>query len=144
MHQKCKVRCRAIILHENKLLVVKNSRGGDYYALPGGHLDLGESPNECMVRELTEELGVIAKLGRLLYVYTFTDDKGDQSVEFFFEIQNGEDFLSHEMQTKTHAHELSEVRWLDMVEEVHMLPTEIYLAFKSNTLLSSDVRFLKG
>lgn len=144
MHPPHKVRCRAVVLHEEKLLLVKNSRGSDYYALPGGHLDPGETPLECMKRELIEELGVTPHIGSLLYVYTFVDREGASSVEFFFEITNGADFLSHETRVRTHAHELSEVRWITSADELLFLPEEIHRDFKSNSLLRNTVRFIKG
>jgi ADP-ribose pyrophosphatase YjhB (NUDIX family) len=144
MYSMHKVRCRAIILDEDELLLVKNSRGSNYYALPGGHLDSGESPCEAIQRELLEELGVEADVGRLLYVYSFIDIEGQSSIEFLFEIKNGSDFRSHESHVKTHAHELSEVRWIGKNEEVHMLPKEIHEAFKASAFPSRAPEYLKG
>ena len=50
---KTKLRCRAIIINDDKLLAVKHV-GGNFYALPGGHLDEGEDPIECINREVME------------------------------------------------------------------------------------------
>lgn len=144
MFNLCKVRCRGVILHNEKMLVVRGSHGRPYYALPGGHLDLGEDPKECIARELLEELGVEARVGRLLVVYSFVNDEGVQSIEFFFEVQNGEDFLAHEEKIKTHAHEIAEVRWITRDEELILKPEEFHLLFKKGELISDQVRFLKG
>ena len=35
----------------------------DCWDLPGGHVEAGEKPHEALVRELREEVGVIATLG---------------------------------------------------------------------------------
>ena len=93
MDKKFIIRCRAIIIHEGKLLVVKHTPESAFYALPGGHLEWGEDIKECMSRELEEELGVRGEIGRLFYVNTFIDE-GVQSVEFFFEIKNAKDYVS--------------------------------------------------
>jgi ADP-ribose pyrophosphatase YjhB (NUDIX family) len=50
---------RAIIVQDGKLLVNKsrNKKTGDeYFALPGGHVDPGESCAVALIRELQEEL----------------------------------------------------------------------------------------
>lgn len=55
---------RAIIIKDNKLLAFHRkrlNRAGkwiEYYSIPGGELDKGESPEEAVVRELKEEMGV--------------------------------------------------------------------------------------
>lgn len=75
-NQQIKVRCRGIIVHERKLLLVRHSHGAQFYAFPGGHLDFGEDPRECIHRELIEELGVVPVVGRLLYIHTLV--QGDE------------------------------------------------------------------
>ncbi|OGZ11351.1 MAG: hypothetical protein A2942_04015 [Candidatus Lloydbacteria bacterium RIFCSPLOWO2_01_FULL_50_20] len=52
------IRCRAIILHEGKLLLVRHPHDTSFAALPGGHLEWGEGVKECISREIIEELGV--------------------------------------------------------------------------------------
>lgn len=138
-----KVRSRGVIMHEGKLLVVRHADGRDFFALPGGHVDHGENPKECMERELVEELGVKPVVGRLLYVYTYANKEGIYSVEFFFEIENSADYLHHEEMEKTHAHEIAEVRWVMPDENVSILPLEFYEEFKSGKIHNQGVRFLK-
>lgn len=48
-----------------------NAHGSGTYALPGGHLEFGESPEQCAARELLEETGLKAKNVRFL---TATND----------------------------------------------------------------------
>lgn len=77
------IRCRAIILHNRKLLAVRYVEDSSFAALPGGRLEFGEDIKECMDRKIIEELGVKPDIGRLLYVYTFMSSENIQSVEFF-------------------------------------------------------------
>lgn len=48
---------RAIVLHEGEVLLVRNI-GVSYWSLPGGVQKPGETPLQCLVRELGEEIGV--------------------------------------------------------------------------------------
>jgi ADP-ribose pyrophosphatase YjhB (NUDIX family) len=54
-----------IIIKENKLLVILDNKD-NFYKIPGGSLEEGESLEECAIRELKEETGfsgeIIAKL----------------------------------------------------------------------------------
>jgi 8-oxo-dGTP diphosphatase len=45
-----------IVVRDGKVLLVRNRRG--FWSTPGGHLDFGESPDGCAVREVFEETGV--------------------------------------------------------------------------------------
>lgn len=38
------------------------------YALPGGHVDYGEDPSECVIRELAEETSLLGRNPRLYTV----------------------------------------------------------------------------
>lgn len=143
--QEIKIRCRGIITHAGKTLFVQHTER-DFYNFPGGHLDYGEDPRECIRRELLEELGVRGEVGRLLYVHTFQNSEENQTVEFLFEITNGDDFLNHDKLDKTHAHEIAEVVWLTSKDiNVLIRPECIREFFYSGTLVhDEDVRFLKA
>ena len=138
------IRCRGIILHEGKLLVVKHAGGRDFYALPGGHLDFGEDPKECMKRELIEELGIAPDIGKLLYVHTFIQNDDKQTIEFFFEITNDADYLLHAEKEKTHAHEIDECVWIECTSDVRILPEKIGKDFREGNLFSHSTQFFNG
>ena len=140
---KIAVRCRAVILHEGKLLVVKHRPESAWYALPGGHLEWGEGVQACLVREIEEELGVRPELGRLVYINTFVDAVSmTHSVEFFFEVVNGAAFTGERDLEATDADEIAELRWVDSTDVVELLPKQIAADFRQGKLPSDVVRYV--
>jgi 8-oxo-dGTP diphosphatase len=136
------VKCRAVILHDDKLLAVRHSKSDIHWALPGGRLERGEDVVTCMRRELVEELGVSPELGKLLYVYNFADRHGNSTVEFFFEIKNGGSYLDCEKLNRTHQFELADIRWVSGGDAIDLLPARIWSDFREGNLLSAETRFL--
>lgn len=59
-----KVGIGILLIKDGKLLLGrrKGSHGAGEYALPGGHLELDESFEECVLRELKEEAGPAIKV----------------------------------------------------------------------------------
>src|SRR5260370_5956340 len=55
-----RVAVRALVVQDDKLLLVKEA-DDDWWALPGGGVDHGETVESTLVREVEEELGVPAE-----------------------------------------------------------------------------------
>ena len=60
MADRPKVGIAAIVVRGNKILLGKRkgSHGDGTYSFPGGHLEFGESLEECARRETKEETGL--------------------------------------------------------------------------------------
>jgi len=56
----------AVIIHDGKVLAMKDSHA-DYYYLPGGRVQFNETAEEALLRELKEELNIQASIIRPLY-----------------------------------------------------------------------------
>jgi 8-oxo-dGTP diphosphatase len=60
-------RSAAFILHGNEIALIKRRREGRlYYVFPGGQVEEKESPEQAVVREIEEELGLKVDVDRLL------------------------------------------------------------------------------
>jgi len=60
-------RAAAIVIHGNEIALIKRHREGRlYYVFPGGQLEDRESPEQAVVREVEEELGLKVEVERLL------------------------------------------------------------------------------
>lgn len=126
---KRRINVRAIIWKGNKLLAVKHKTavGGEatYWALPGGGLDPLESLEDGIKREILEETGIEATVGRLLFGLQMQAQHHNynEHLEFFFHITNPEDFNSIDLSASTHgAAELARCEFIDPTKE-HILPT---------------------
>jgi ADP-ribose pyrophosphatase YjhB (NUDIX family) len=59
--------CSALITRNNKVLLVQESKM-DKLGLPGGKLEAGESLQQCLTRELDEEIGAKIAVGPLVMI----------------------------------------------------------------------------
>lgn len=63
MEERPKVGVAVIVMKDKKVLIYKrkNAHGAETWAFPGGHLEFGETPEECAIREVDEEAGITIK-----------------------------------------------------------------------------------
>ena len=101
-----RIGCSATIFDETrqKVLLTRRTDNG-LWCLPGGHMDPGESVEECCVREVLEETGLQVRIKRLTGVYSNPDQlvvypDGEQAhfvvLNFEAEVIQGELGLSNE------------------------------------------------
>ncbi len=74
-----------VIVRDNKYLI-QNIGGKDYYVLPGGHVRIGESSDNALIREVKEELEIdILKNDFRLFCYHENIYEKDNRVEHWIE-----------------------------------------------------------
>ncbi|MBU1670046.1 MAG: (deoxy)nucleoside triphosphate pyrophosphohydrolase [Actinobacteria bacterium] len=59
----------AIIERDGEVLLAQRPPGGRHpgcWEFPGGKVEPGESPEQCLAREMTEEMGIRVEVGELL------------------------------------------------------------------------------
>jgi 8-oxo-dGTP diphosphatase len=63
MNERPKVGVGVIVIKDGKILLGKrkNAHGDGTWSFPGGHLELGESWEDCAARETMEEVGITIK-----------------------------------------------------------------------------------
>ena len=63
------VSVKGVLLRDDRVVLVRNPR--DEWELPGGKLEANETPEECVARELAEELGLAVAVGRLVDAWVY-------------------------------------------------------------------------
>jgi 8-oxo-dGTP pyrophosphatase MutT (NUDIX family) len=120
-----KVGCSAIVWDEDrtKLLLTQRTDNGRW-CLPGGALDSGESVEECCVREVLEETGLVVQIERLVGVYstphritTYADGNRYQIIALSFEAKPvGSEITLSDETTDIGYFSLDEIQHLDVME----------------------------
>ncbi|WP_276088647.1 8-oxo-dGTP diphosphatase MutT [Pedobacter sp. JY14-1] len=59
----------AVIYKDEKILIARRAPGkhmAGYWEFPGGKIEPGETPGQCLLREIREELGISISVGHFL------------------------------------------------------------------------------
>jgi 8-oxo-dGTP diphosphatase len=113
-----RIAVRGIVVLNGKIFCVRlkpyrHADASTYWCTPGGGLDDGQALIPALEREMIEETGVRAKVGRLLFVQQFMH-KNQEQMEFFFQINNAEDYLKIDLSKTTHGEtEIEEYGFID-------------------------------
>lgn len=102
-----------ILRKEGKILLASRVNTGyedGMFQVPAGHVDAGELPQEAMVREAKEEIGIIVKPEDLEFVHISYRPKCDPTgarVDLFFSVSEYEG-----EPTIMEPHKCDELRWV--------------------------------
>ena len=115
----------AIIVNEKKVFATQRGYGEfkDGWEFPGGKIELGESSEEALVREIREELDVDIKVGRLLETVEYDYPRFHLTMHCFIC-----ELLSEEIILKEHE----DAKWLaeEELDSVDWLPADVNLIDK--------------
>ncbi|MEI6850335.1 MAG: NUDIX domain-containing protein [Candidatus Saccharibacteria bacterium] len=76
-----KIRAVSITIRNDEILLMHRIKDGfDYYTFPGGGVEVGETVEKAVVRELIEEATMKVKVGKLLYHHIYDNN----SEQFFY------------------------------------------------------------
>ena len=90
MSERIAIEVAAAILRRGETILIAQRRANDHLAhfweFPGGKREPGETFEQCLTRELREELAIGARVGQL--VYDVTHDYPDRTIRLcFFECE---------------------------------------------------------
>ena len=95
-----------IIINQNKILIGKRKDkdiGGGKWEFPGGKIKIGETNSEALERELYEELGISAKIGKELMNYEHMFKTTIYNISFM-------EIIDYDGEIRNNAH--SEIKWV--------------------------------
>ncbi len=137
-----RIRCAAVVVRGDEILLVKHRKNGrEYWLLPGGGLELGETVTQATERELIEECGIKVQRDRLLFVAeTLAPDNGRQILHLVFlaRLLDGEPCLS-----EVNSDRLVAVAWMNrsIVPTLTLYPdfrTELLRHWQSGFSLNTE------
>lgn len=118
-----RVNVRGIIVNDNgHIFAVKHrthtGAESEYWATPGGGLDLGEPLLDGLAREMIEETGIKPVIGKLLFIQQYvgirkTGEK-QEGMELFYLITNSQDYVGEiDFSAASHGHEIAKAAFID-------------------------------
>ena len=125
MKKRPKVGVSAIVRKGGKILIGKRKvrRGRGHWAFPGGHLELNETIEDCIKREVMEEAGI--RIANITFL-TFTNDINHEEGTHYITL-----FLTCDYQSGTvrnmEPHKCEGWEWVAWRD----LPTPLFLPIKN-------------
>ena len=136
---------KALVVSDGKVLLNKcYSRLGEYYALPGGGQNPGETLEEAVKRELLEETGVTVRPLRLAAIYeriaSGREDGANHKMYFIFHCQPED--VPTKKPTERDSYQIG-MEWvpIENIEKCNLFPATVRLEMK-RILAAKETIFL--
>ncbi|HAE59787.1 MAG TPA: DNA mismatch repair protein MutT [Anaerolineae bacterium] len=115
----------AIIIRNNQVLLIrrKNVHGAGCWSTPGGHLDFGETPEQCAIRETQEEVGIEIKDVRFVAA---TNDFFEANEKHYISLWMAGSYISGEPKIAA-DYEVAELGWFSW----DSLPSPLFIPFEN-------------
>lgn len=106
--------CGAIIISDNRVLIVKQNIG--FYGFPKGHMEERETEEETAIREVKEEVGIDITIdSRYRYEIEYmVNENTSKTVVFYVAYPNNTNI-------KCDGNEIAEAIWLDVDDAINVL-----------------------
>ena len=129
------VTARAVIIHDNDVILlfrrkIKKGKKREFYALPGGHLENNETNEECVIREIKEELGIDVKI--LSYLGTV---KRNEHLDYIYNCEwiSGNLVLGGEEKEQNNPNNFYDIQKIDIkdIENIVLYPGNLKMIKKA-------------
>ena len=134
MTQPNRDRVAVLMIDQDKILLFYRYRDGrTYYALPGGHVEIGEALEETAIREIKEELNLDVTLNHKLWEY----ENGGRMEHYYLAANfSGEIKLGFPELGKLSPQNVYRPEWVPLAElaDIPLLPE----AIKANIIAQAD------
>jgi 8-oxo-dGTP diphosphatase len=143
---RLRIRVSGLCWRGDELLMVNHrlSKGGNFWAPPGGGIDFGQSAHEALVREFQEETRVTIKPGRMLFTCELLKPPL-HAIELFFEAvaEQGEASLGTDPESAAQEQIIQEVRYLEFASIMALQEHERHGIFRF-VKTTDDLKNLNG
>lgn len=134
-------RVAVVLVEDGKILLLKHKKQDrEYWVLPGGGVEFGETLEEAGVRELMEETGLEVRLMNLLFISeSIPPDKHRHVMNFYFQgkrIGGSEHLGDEEILAELQWHELDDLQHLEIYPQV---TNEMLDALRGGSTLGSSI-----
>ena len=112
----------AVIREGNRVFATQRGYGDykDWWEFPGGKIEMGETPQQALKREIKEELNTVIEVGDFITTVEYDYPQFHLSMDCFWAtVASGEiTLLEHESAKWLSSNELNSVEWLPADREI--------------------------